>query len=356
MINTNEINVIKISKRILYYYLPTWIVYTIITSLLVGQEWGIIAFTSNFRIMLALPLTMYLASILPLLFFKSMSPILRRTCVIFVCLVIALINIYLSADFSSINLSFDRIPLSTQAESAILTLILAILSYVVIVSWIYFIEERQFITETETIAEQNRKTHTEKKTTETYLKLLQAQIEPHFLFNTLTSVLSLSDTDLKKAKIMHKNFMQYLNTALGKTRQCVTTVGQEIELIKSYLDIFKVRMGERLRYTVETDSDVSGLPFPSMLIQPIIENAIKHGLEPKIEGGEIKIKVTKREENILCWQIEDTGLGMYEKSQLGTGLSNIIERIEMLYDNKGSLKIKENQPSGVKVIMEVPCV
>ncbi len=356
MKNTKQINVIQISKRILYYYLPVWIIYAVITSFLVGKEWGIIAFMSNFRFMLVMPLTMYLASVLPLLFFKSMPPVLRRSCVIFACLVIAIININLSADFSSINLSFDHLPLSTEAESAVLTVILTSLSYVVIVSWIYFMEEKQFITETEIIAEQNRKTQTEKRTTETYLKLLQAQIEPHFLFNTLTSILSLSDTDLNKAKIMHKNFMQYLNTALGKTRQCVTTVGQEIELIKSYLDIFKVRMGDRLHYSIEAEDGVKNLPFPSMLIQPIVENAIKHGLEPKIEGGEIKIKVTAHKENILCWQIEDTGLGMYEKSNPGTGLSNIIERIEMLYDGKGVLKLTENKPSGVKVIMEVPCV
>ena len=356
MNNTKEINVIKISKQILYYYLPIWIVYAIITSWLVGQEWGIFAFTYNFKVMLVLPLTMYLASILPFLFFKSMSPILRRTCVISVCLIIAAINIYLSADFSNMNLPFYRFLFSTQAGSILLTEILTNLAYVVIVSWIYFVEEKQFITETKTIIEQNRRVNTEKKATETYLKLLQAQIEPHFLFNTLTSILSLSDTNMSKAKIMHKNFMQYLKTTLSKTRLSVTTVSQEIELIKSYLDIFKVRMGERLQYSIEADDDVNDLPFPSMLIQPIVENAIRHGLEPKIEGGEIKIKVTKREENMLCWQIEDTGLGMYEKSHLGTGLSNIIERIEMLYDNKGSLKIKENQPSGVKVIMEVPCV
>lgn len=356
MNNTQEINVLKISKRILYYYFPIWIAYTIITSLLVEQDWGIIAFISNFSVMLGLPLIMYLIAILPLLLFKTMSPISRRICVVFICLFIAVINIYRLTDFSNVDFSFDHFPLSTQVESLILTDILTNLACAVIAAWFYLIEEKQYITETEIIAEQNQRINTEKKATETYLKLLQAQIEPHFLFNTLTSILSLSDTDLKKAKIMHNNFMQYLKTTLSKTRSSTTTVGQEIELIKAYLDIFKVRMGNRLYYSVEVDDQVNDLPFPSMLIQPVVENAIKHGLEPKIDGGEIIIQIKRVEGDRICWEIKDTGLGMSEKSHLGMGLSNIIERIEMLYDNKGSVKIKENQPSGVKIIMEIPCV
>jgi sensor histidine kinase YesM len=155
---------------------------------------------------------------------------------------------------------------------------------------------------------------------------------------------------------MHDNFMQYLKTTLSKTRSSVTTIAQEIELIKAYLDIFKVRMGKRLNYIIETDDEVNDLPFPSMLIQPIVENAIKHGLEPKIEGGKIRIKVSKKERDVLCWEIEDTGLGMSEKSKLGTGLSNVMERIEALYGKEGHLKVKESRPSGVKVILEVPYV
>jgi LytS/YehU family sensor histidine kinase len=93
-----------------------------------------------------------------------------------------------------------------------------------------------------------------------------------------------------------------------------------------------------------------------MLIQPIVENAIKHGLEPKIGGGEIHIVVSKINAERIRWSIEDTGLGMSAMSHLGTGLSNIIDRIEALYGKEGSLEIKENQPAGIKVILEVPCV
>ena len=135
--------------------------------------------------------------------------------------------------------------------------------------------------------------------TETHLRLLQAQIEPHFLFNTLTSILNFSIKDPNKAKIMHNNFKQYLKTTLSKTRSSDTTIGQDIELIRAYLDIFKVRMGERLQYSIKADDEVNDLSFPSMLIQPIIENAIKHGLEPKIEGGEISVQVKKINNKII---------------------------------------------------------
>ena len=105
---------------------------------------------------------------------------------------------------------------------------------------------------------------------------------------------------------------------------------------------------------LQVDDEVIDLPFPSMLIQPIVENAIKHGLEPKIDGGEIRIKVTKRENDRLRWEIEDTGLGMSDKVEIGTGLSNIMERVESLYGKEGHLSFKDNKPSGVKVTLELP--
>ncbi len=188
---------------------------------------------------------------------------------------------------------------------------------------------------------------------ESRLKLLQAQIEPHFLFNTLTSIVSLDDTDPQKAKTMQINFIQYLRATLVKTRSGIATIAQEIDLICAYLDIFKVRMGDRLKYSIDVSSDIKSLPFPSMLVQPIVENAIKHGLEPKVEGGEIFIQAMKSGRTIR-WEIADTGLGLSEKENLGTGLSNIIDRIDSLYGSEGQVIMEENRPSGLKVIIEVP--
>jgi LytS/YehU family sensor histidine kinase len=196
----------------------------------------------------------------------------------------------------------------------------------------------------------------EKKVLENHLRLLQAQIEPHFLFNTLTSIVSLGKKNPPKAKVMQTHLIDYLETTLAKTRSSMTTISQEIELLRSYLEIFKVRMGKRLSYTIVMDDALRSSAFPSMLIQPIIENSIKHGLEPKIEGGRIYIKVERMGEGTIRWTIEDTGLGMSDTVELGTGLSNLMERVELLYGRNGQVVFRQNHPSGLTVVLEVPYV
>ncbi len=192
----------------------------------------------------------------------------------------------------------------------------------------------------------------EKKIIETSLKLLQAQIEPHFLFNTLSNILSLFDSDTTKAKEMQKDLIHYLRSSLTKIRQSESTIGLELELIQSYLNIFKIRMGKRLDFSIDIAQNLLDKPFPSMLIQPIVENAIKHGLEPKLEGGTIKINIRMENDRLLV-EIADTGIGFTHGSKFNVGISNICERIELLYGNCGQLLLKDNKPSGLKVVIEI---
>ncbi len=201
--------------------------------------------------------------------------------------------------------------------------------------------------------EQGKKVSNENRLTESRLKLLQAQIEPHFLFNTLTSIVALDETDSESAKRMQLNFIQYLEASLVRTRSGKTTVRGEADGIRAYLELFKIRMGRRLGYSIDVEEETRNAPFPSMLIQPIVENAVKHGLEPKIDGGDISITVKKRGDR-LRWEIADTGLGMSEEAVPGVGLSNIIERLDYIYGDKGQLILEENSPRGLKVIIEAP--
>ena len=185
------------------------------------------------------------------------------------------------------------------------------------------------------------------------LKLLQAQVEPHFLFNTLSNILSLIDSDSKKGKKMLENLTQYLRISLIQSRKSHNTLANEIYMIKTFLDIFKIRMENRLSYKIDIPDDILEIQIPPMIIQPLVENAIKHGLEPKIDGGKIIITAFVRKK-ILTLEVADTGMGIQEKSVSGVGTGNIKKRLKALYGDNASLYFEELSPMGLKTIVEIP--
>lgn len=223
----------------------------------------------------------------------------------------------------------------------------------VVICYFFFSKAVMIFKEERIREERLKRLETENKAIEANLKRLQAQIEPHFLFNTLSNILSLLDTDLDKGKLMLEDLTHYLRTTLSKTRDIVNTIGEEIDIVESYLKIFKIRMGKRLSYKITVPDILKGIQFHPMLIQPLVENAIKHGLEPKIDGGEIWINGSI-DGNILKIEITDTGVGLYENSNPGIGIENIKERLKYLYGDRGRLILKENSPTGLKAIIEVP--
>jgi sensor histidine kinase YesM len=201
--------------------------------------------------------------------------------------------------------------------------------------------------------EKTKRTDMEKENLSANLKVLQAQIEPHFLFNTLSNILSLIDTKPETGKSMLLDLTKYLRTSLSRTLPEKTTLTQEISMVKAYLDIQKIRMDERLNYKIDVPDDLMQHSFPPMLLQPLVENAVKHGLEPKVEGGEIVIRATQ-ENNILKIEVADTGLGFSDLDKPGFGIANVRERIGLLFGEKGRLIIEENKPHGVRAAIEMP--
>jgi sensor histidine kinase YesM len=187
------------------------------------------------------------------------------------------------------------------------------------------------------------------------LRMLQAQIEPHFLFNTLSNILSLIDTKPDKGKSILLNLTKYLRTSLSRTLPEKNTLSQEISMIQAYLDIQKIRMDERLHYQIDVPDNLWQHAFPPMLMQPLVENAIKHGLEPNVEGGSILIKVTQ-ESNRLRIEITDTGLGFSDLDKPGLGIANVRARIGLLFGAEGRLIIEENNPHGIRATIEVPVI
>ena len=194
---------------------------------------------------------------------------------------------------------------------------------------------------------------------EARMAAMQAQVEPHFLFNTLASIDHLIETDPPRASTMQKNLIALLRASMPTMREASNggprDLGREMAVIRPYLEILKVRMEERLVTRIDVPDGLLSAEFPSMMIQSLVENAIKHGLEPKPEGGELAIKA-EIVHGKLSVTVADTGLGFGRAATAGTGvgLANVRERLQLLYGGRASLTITENQPAGTRVTVSVP--
>ena len=201
-----------------------------------------------------------------------------------------------------------------------------------------------------------------RQVTEARLQALQAQVEPHFLYNTLANVQALTELDPPAANAMVGHLIQYLRAALPKMRESTSTIGQEVELVTAYLNILKMRMGSRLEFGIEIPQELLSMPFPPMMLPSLVENAVKHGLEPLREGGRIDIVAIRmagvRGERIRL-QVRDTGKGLSAAPVQvggGVGLANLRERLTGLYGDQARFAIESNLPQGVIATIEIPIV
>jgi len=194
---------------------------------------------------------------------------------------------------------------------------------------------------------------------EARMAAMQAQVEPHFLFNTLASIDHLIETDPPRASRMQKNLIALLRASMPTMREANAQgkrdLGRELEVIRPYLEILKVRMEERLRTELRVTDGLLSAEFPPMMLQSLVENAIKHGLEPKPEGGSLTISA-EIVHGKLAVTVADSGLGFGQAATAGTGigLNNIRERLQLLYGNKASLAVAENPGGGTAVTITVP--
>jgi sensor histidine kinase YesM len=214
-----------------------------------------------------------------------------------------------------------------------------------IVSAIFFWRERHARAEADLERERLRAERVEREATLANLRALQAQIEPHFLFNTLANVTSLIDPDPAKARRMLESFIRFLRSSLGATRAESTTLADEGELMAAYLDVLQIRMGERLRYEIDIPPELHAFALPPMLLQPVVENAIRHGLEPRIDGGVVKVRA-RREAGAVVIEISDSGAGFAATTRGGVGLTNLRDRLRLLYGERAGLVIGESRRGG----------
>lgn len=185
------------------------------------------------------------------------------------------------------------------------------------------------------------------------LRLLQAQVEPHFLFNTLANVASLIDSDAPRAKRMLEDFTDFLRAALTSIREPTTTLRRERDLLGAYLRVLKVRMGPRLEYAFAIDDELLDRPFPAMVLQPLVENAVKHGIDPAVRGGRITVGAQRRE-GMLVVYVADDGVGSVPDARTGVGLGSVEERLRAEYGPGVRLSLDAAAGGGTQVTLVLP--
>jgi hypothetical protein len=195
----------------------------------------------------------------------------------------------------------------------------------------------------------------ERAAIEAQLRALQAQIEPHFLFNTLANLDALIAVDPAEARSLLANLIRYLRAALTHARSEAATLQTEVELLKAYLGIMAMRLPNRLTTEFECDPECLRLKFPAMLLQPLVENAITHGIEPAGEGGTIRVSVHCTADTLKLW-VDDTGIGLGNAQTAGTGagIQNIRARLQSLFGSSARLILEPGTPRGTHAAIEVP--
>jgi sensor histidine kinase YesM len=198
-------------------------------------------------------------------------------------------------------------------------------------------------------AERERNT-LERELLDARLRLLQAQIEPHFLFNTLANIQALVESGSDNAAPVLRHLIAYLRAAMPRLQDADATLGSELQLVRAYLELMQLRMPDRLQYTLDAAPELHGLPFPAMALLTLVENAVRHGIDPSTDGGRIEVggKADAASGLVTLW-VADTGVGMAESAQPGTGLGNVRTRLQAFYGSTARLDLLETDPHGLHV-------
>ena len=193
--------------------------------------------------------------------------------------------------------------------------------------------------------------------TQARLKLLETQLEPHMLFNTLANLRVLIDSDTPRALAMLDHLIAYLRATLSASRASSHTLQAEFDRLRDYLELMAIRMGPRLSFTLQLPAALARLQVPTLLLQPLVENAIGHGLEPKVEGGSITVQASRHGE-LLTLEVRDTGMGMASDAPVnanGFGLTQVRERLATAYGATARLTILPNPQAGLGIRIDLPC-
>ncbi len=195
----------------------------------------------------------------------------------------------------------------------------------------------------------------ERQALDARLSLLQAQVQPHFLFNTLANVQALVESGSPRAPEVLRALTAYLRAAVPRLHDGPTTLGEELQRVRAYLQLMQMRMPDRLRFRVVGDTDLDGLPFPALSLLTLVENAVQHGLDPSTDGGEVEVGLARETDPpaLRAW-VRDTGVGLDPMAAPGTGLQNLRARLAALHGAAATLNLSEVSPRGVHAEIRLP--
>ena len=202
---------------------------------------------------------------------------------------------------------------------------------------------------------QRKMTEAHQHTSEARLRLLETQLEPHMLFNTLANLRALISTDPQRAQVMLDHMIAYLRATLGASLAATHPLQAEFDRVRDYLELMAIRMGPRLSYTLNLPPELAQHPVPTLLLQPLVENSIKHGLEPKVEGGSISVSA-RREGDFVLLEVADTGVGLpgLQEDRPGFGLAQVRERLTNSYGATSAIDLVAYHAGGARATARFP--
>ena len=222
------------------------------------------------------------------------------------------------------------------------------------IALVAMLRQRDALARDQAIAFERERGKLERQALDARLRLLQAQVQPHFLFNTLANVQALVDAGSPQASKVLTSLIAYLRAAVPRLDEPATTIGQELALVRAYLELMQLRMPDRLQFSLRTDADALNLRCPPMTLMTLVENAIQHGIDPSEQGGHIDISVQLVGDRCHV-RVADSGVGLQRAGDgLGTGLSSLRERLRLVFGADAQLRLTESQPHGVSAELEFP--
>jgi signal transduction histidine kinase len=269
--------------------------------------------------------------------------------------VIPIVGVFIGYWLATMALDFN----TTRAEMFTARGMLSILAVAAIITGIliaiFVPRDRAARAQVRAAHDEARAIAAEKEATLARMQLLEAQVEPHFLYNTLAHVDSLIDAEPEVAKRMLDRLIVLLRATASSANRS-STLGAQLDLLRAYLDLIALRMGTRLAWAIDVAPELSALTVPPMLLQPVVENAIKHGLEPNIAGGRVDV-TAHRDGDALVLTVADTGLGIRatrDARNTGLGLPNLRARLAAFYGPAAALVVADHEPTGTRVTISIP--